>query len=409
MLEQVIPIIITVDTKGGEAVFLKKFIENNEFRAPIIDVSTRATKNIAIEYPNYAVCKYAGIEINQLAKMRRDHMMETMGKGAALILQDLLSSNKLKGVISIGGNQGTAIASIAMRSLPIGIPKLIISTVASGNVRPYVEYKDITMMFSVADFVGQPNIITRTILTNGAGAVMGMARYGQPIKISNKPVIATTAFGNTDIAVSHARRILESKGYEVVAFHASGAGGSAMEYMIEQGYIQGVLDVTTHELIGEVCGDDIYTPIRSRLVEASKIGIPQVVIPGAIEYFCFGSPDSIPVKYNGRKTHYHNPYNTNIRANRIEIIKTAKVLASKLNSAKGPVVVLIPLYGFSENGKNGNALFEPETDVAFIDTLLENLNPNIIVHKLQNNINDIEFAEFAANIMDNLMLNERNL
>ena len=310
---------------------------------------------------------------------------------------------ELAGVLAVGGNQGTAIASIAMRALPIGVPKLIVSTVASGYVRPYIEYKDIIMMFSVADILGGANTVSRTILTNAAGAVMGMAQYGQPLTKGNKPVIATTAFGNTDAAVNQARVILEGKGYEVIAFHASGASGSAMEYLIEQGYIQGVLDITTHELIGEVFGDDIYTPLRPRLEEAGKKGIPQVIVPGAIEYFCFGAPDSVPEKYLNRKTHYHNPYNTNIRATKEEAEETGKVMAQKLNKSLGPVVVIIPTGGFSENGREGNVLHEPETDAAFVKSLEQNLDSKIKVIKIDTNINDLEFSQKAAEVMHELM------
>lgn len=402
-MRKVIPIVATLDTKEAEARFLHQLIEKQGFKAPIIDVSTNPSRAFEATYSYDNVCRRSGIEVSQLASMRRDRMMQTMGEGAAEILMELYQKQELAGAIAIGGNQGTAIASIAMRSLPIGVPKLIISTVASGYVRPYVEYKDIVMMFSVADFLGGLNTVSRTILTNGAGAVMGMAQHGRFLKKGNKQVIAITAFGNTETAVTRARQILEGKGYEVIAFHASGAGGSAMEYMVEQGFIQGVLDMTTHELIGEVCGDDIYTPLRPRLVEAGKRGIPQVIVPGAMEYFCFGGPDSIPEKYKGRKTHYHNPYNTNVRANREEIIRTAEVVALKLNKATGPVAVLLPLCGFSENGRQGNALFDPEMDLVLIKTLRKKLKREIEVISIKANINDREFAEQATEVMIRLM------
>jgi len=262
------------------------------------------------------------------------------------------------------------------------------------------------MKLSVVDILGGANTVSRTILTNAAGAGMGMSQYGIPLTRGKQPVIATTAFGNTDASVNQARVILESQGYEVIAFHASGASGSAMEYLIEEGYVQGVLDITTHELLGEVHGDDIYTPLRPRLEEAGKKGIPQVIVPGAIEYFCFGAPDSIPKKYLDRKTHYHNPYNTNIRATKDEAIETAKVMADKLNKSNGPVVVLIPLKGFSENGREGNVLYEPETDLGFIETLEKNLDPKVKLIKIDANINDKVFSEKAAEIMHQLMISK---
>ena len=403
MAPKTIALIVTADTKEAEARFLNEYIEAQGFKAPVLDVSTRNPHGLEAAYCRETVCERGGIEYKDLCNLRRDNMMKTMGEGSAKILLDLYEKGELAGVLAVGGNQGTAIASIAMRALPIGVPKLIVSTVASGYVRPYIEYKDIIMMFSVADILGGANTVSRTILTNAAGAVMGMAQYGQPLTKGNKPVIATTAFGNTDAAVNQARVILEEKGYEVIAFHASGASGSAMEYLIEQGYIQGVLDITTHELIGEVFGDDIYTPLRPRLEEAGKKGIPQVIVPGAIEYFCFGAPDSVPDKYLNRKTHYHNPYNTNIRATKEEAEETGKVMALKLNKSSGSVVVIIPTGGFSENGREGNVLHEPETDAAFVKSLEQNLDSKIQVIKIDANINDLEFSQKAAEVMHELM------
>lgn len=403
MVKKSIAIIVTADTKEAEARFLNEYIEAQGFDAPVIDVSTKNPHGLKAAYCREHVCSLAHVEFKDLGALRRDNMMKTMGEGAAKIILDLYSKGELAGVLAVGGNQGTAIASIAMQYLPIGVPKLIVSTVASGYVRPYVQYKDIVMMFSVADVLGGANTVSRTILTNAAGAVMGMSQYGIPLTRGKKPVIATTAFGNTDAAVNQARVILEEKGYEIIAFHASGASGSAMEYLIEEGYIQGVLDMTTHELIGEVFGDDIYTPLRPRLEEAGKLGIPQVIVPGAIEYFCFGGPDTIPKKYLDRKTHYHNPYNTNIRATEEEVAKTAEVMAQKLNKANGPVAVMIPLQGFSENGRKGNVLYEPETDQVFIRTLEKNLDPKVKLIEIDANINDKEFSEKAAEVMHNLM------
>jgi uncharacterized protein (UPF0261 family) len=407
VVKKSIAIIVTADTKEAEARFLNEYIEAQGFDAPVLDVSTKHPHNLKAAYPREQVCSLGGIEFKDLHTLRRDNMMKTMGEGSAKILLDLYAKGELAGVLAVGGNQGTAIASIAMQSLPIGVPKLIVSTVASGQVRPYVQYKDIIMMFSVADILGGANTVSRTILTNAAGAVMGMSQYGVPLTRGKKPVIATTAFGNTDAAVNQARVILEDQGYEVIAFHASGASGSAMEYLIEEGYIQGVMDITTHELIGEVFGDDIYTPLRPRLEEAGKRGIPQVIVPGAIEYFCFGGPDTVPEKYLNRKTHYHNPYNTNIRATKEELAKTAEVMAEKLNQSNGPVVVLIPLKGFSENGREGNVLHEPDTDEVFIASLEKKLDPKIQLIKIDANINDKEFSEKAAEVMHNLMIEKK--
>ncbi|GFN21907.1 Tm-1-like ATP-binding domain-containing protein [Thermanaeromonas sp. C210] len=398
-----IAVIATVDTKEAETRFLRDFIRARGFAAPVLDVSTYLPHGLEAEYPRETISQLGGAAFADLGKLRRDAMMEAMGRGAARVLQDLYRRGELRGVLGIGGNQGTAIASIAMQGLPIGVPKVIVSTVASGNVRPYVKYKDIVMFFSVADLLGGPNTVSRTILSNAAAAVIGMARDGLPLERGQKSVIAVTAFGNTNAAVAAARELLEEKGYEVIAFHASGACGSAMEELIEEGWIQGVLDLTTHELIGEVFGDDIYTPLRPRLEAAGKRGVPQVVAPGGLDYFCFGPPESIPPKYRGRPTHYHNPYNTNVRATAAELERVGRVMAAKLNGARGPVAVLIPLRGWSENGRAGGPLYDPEADAALMRALEENLEAGIGLVKVDAHINDPEFVDTAVRILDEMM------
>ncbi|WP_338835528.1 Tm-1-like ATP-binding domain-containing protein [Neomoorella thermoacetica] len=398
-----IAIIATVDTKEAEARFLQEFITSHGWQAPVLDVSTHRPHNFQATYSREEICRRAGVEYKDLGTLRRDAMMATMGRGAARVLMELYDRGELAGVLGIGGNQGTAIAAMAMRSLPVGLPKLIVSTVASGNVRPYVEYKDITMMFSVADLLGGPNTVSRTILSNAAGAVMGMAAWGQPLKTGERPVIAITALGNTDPAVAAARGRLVELGYEVIAFHASGTCGSAMEELIEAGLINGVLDLTPHELIGEVHGADIYTPLRPRLEAAGRRGIPQVVSLGGLDYFCFGPADTIPQRFQGRKTHYHNPYNTNVRATGGELAQVGEVMAAKLNAARGPVVVMVPLKGWSENGRAGGPLYDQEADAALVASLEANLNPGIRLMKLNAHINDQVFAASAVAVLHQLM------
>lgn len=398
-----IAIIATVDTKEGETRFLRDFIRARGFAAPVLDVSTYLPHGLEAEYPRETISRLGGVAFADLAKLRRDAIMEAMGRGAARVLQDLYNRGELRGVLGIGGNQGTAIASIAMQALPVGVPKVIVSTVASGNVRPYVKYKDIVMFFSVADLLGGPNTVSRTILTNAAAAAVGMARDGLPLQRGPRPVISVTAFGNTNAGVTMARERLEERGYEVIAFHASGACGSAMEELIEEGWIQGVLDLTTHELIGEVFGDDIYTPLRPRLEAAGRKGIPQVVAPGGLDYFCFGPPESIPPQYRGRPTHYHNPYNTNVRATAEELMRVGKVLAEKLNAARGPVAVLIPLRGWSENGRAGGPLHDPGADAALVRALEENLVSGVTLVKVDAHINDPEFVDRAVKTLHEMM------
>jgi len=347
------------------------------------------------------VAQAAGTTLDALRRKRRDEIMATMGKGAGHILADMLAQGQLHGVLALGGNQGTAIAAIALQQLPIGLPKLIVSTVASGNIRPYIGHKDITMMFSVADLVGGPNTVSRTILANATGAIWGMIKSTIPIASSaDRPVVAITAFGNTNAAVTRARLALVERGYEVIVFHASGACGSAMEELISQGRIHGVLDITPHELIGDIFGDDIYAPTSGhRLEAAGSAGIPQVVGTVGLDYFCFGPPESIPAKYRGRLTHYHNPYNTNVRTTIQEMALVGEVMAQRLNAAKGPVTVLIPTQGWSVVGSPGGPLYDPEANAAFIRSLLANIRPPVEVRQLDCTINDPLYADTATEIL----------
>jgi uncharacterized protein (UPF0261 family) len=327
--------------------------------------------------------------------------MEAMGVGAGKILRQQWKDGQLDGVLALGGNQGTAIAGIALSTLPIGMPKIIVSTVASGNIRPYIRHRDVAMIFSVADILGGPNTISRTILSNAAGALVGMAEMGIPLsKEPGKKVVAVTALGNTNDVVIRACDLLEQLGYEVIAFHASGACGSAMEELIDDGMIDGVLDLTTHELVGELFGDDIYAPTGPGRVEAAgRMGIPQVVAPGGIEYFCFGPMDTVPQKYLSRPIHHHNPYNMNVRASQEELARLGVALADKLNRAKGSVSFLLPLKGWSVIGSPGGPLYDPMANQAFIQSLKANLAPNVRLVEIDAVINDPVVADRAVQLL----------
>jgi uncharacterized protein (UPF0261 family) len=261
-----------------------------------------------------------------------------MGEGAARLLSKRHEAGLLAGVMGVGGNQGTAIASIAMRALPVGPPKLIVSTVASGDVRRYVGDSDIAMLFSVGDLLGGPNPVIERVLAKAAAAVVGMAEAEEEFVTRTMPKsVAITAFGNTHRAVVVAMDRFAEAGRPVVPFHASGACGSAMERLIEEGAIEAVLDLTTHELLGELYPEDIYAPVRpGRLTAAGRFGLPQVVVPGGLEYFCFGAPETIPRRLRERKTHHHNPYNTNVRTSGEELRRVAELMAERLNAARGP-------------------------------------------------------------------------
>lgn len=363
--ERVVAIVATLDTKGEEAVFLQNWFCRRGYDARLVDVGTLGDAPLAAREPDVSrrrVAAAAGISPEAFAGMRRDEIMAAMGRGAAAVLRRWHDDGVLAGVIGLGGNQGTAIACTAMRALPIGVPKVMLSTVASGNLRPYIGSSDIAVVFSVGDLLGGLNRVTRGVLVRAAGMLAGMMEAAEaPADGGSVPAVAITAFGNTHPAVSRIMKELRRHGYEVVPFHASGAGGSAMEALVAEGVFRGVIDLTTHELIGEVFGDDIYAPVQpGRLTVAGRMGIPQVVAPGGLEYFCFGPEESIPPRYRGRPTHYHNPYNTNVRATAGELARLGEELARRLNESRGPVAFLDPLRGWSQVGSPGGPLWDPE-------------------------------------------------
>jgi uncharacterized protein (UPF0261 family) len=401
-----IAVLATLDTKAGEAAYLRQRIEDCGRLATVFDVGLGQAPVELTDVAAEEIARAGGATVEQLrSARRRDAAMRAMGEGAARLLTQRHEAGQLAGVIGVGGNQGTAIASIAMRALPVGPPKLIVSTVASGNVRGYVGDSDIAMLFSVGDLLGGPNPVTRRVLAKAAAAVVGMAEAEEELISQAAPKsIAITAFGNTHRAVVAVMDRLAKAGRSVVPFHASGACGSAMERLIEQGAMEAVLDLTTHELLGELYPEDIYAPVRpGRLTAASRCGIPQVVVPGGLEYFCFGAPETIPSRLRDRATHYHNPYNTNVRTSGEELRRVGTLMAERLNASRGPVVVLIPTQGWSEVGSPGGVLHDPKANADFVKTLRERVDSQVRLREMDLAINDPAFAELAADTILELL------
>ncbi len=397
-----IAILATLDTKAGEAAYLRERIEDLGWTTNVFDVGLGEAPAGLAGVTAEEVALAGGSSVAELRTgHRRDLAMQAMGKGAGRLLAEQHRAGRLAGAIAVGGNQGTAITSIAMRALPIGPPKLIVSTVASGNVRSYVGDSDIAMLFSVGDLLGGPNPVTRRVLAKAASAVVGMVEAEENSATSEAPkAIAVTAFGNTHQAVVTAMDRLAAAGHAVVPFHASGACGSAMERLVEEGIMEAVLDLTTHELLGELYPEDIYAPVRpGRLTAASRLGIPQVVVPGGLEYFCFGAPDTIPARLRSRATHHHNPYNTNVRTSHDELRRVGTLMAERLNGARGPVAVLVPQHGWSEVGSPGGVLHDPDANAGLIETLHELLDPAVLLREVDATINDPAFAELAADTL----------
>ena len=398
-MSKLVAILATLDTKGPEALFLKELIISAGLDALIIDLSILNEPLVKPDVSRDDVLRELSLDPREFlskvrdGRLRRDEAIRLMGLGAGKILVKFIKD--LGGVIGIGGNQGTAAASIAMKVLPIGIPKIIVSTVASGNIRPYVEYKDIMIMFSVADLEFGPNTISKLVLTNAVNAMIGMVKGFKGLDIDRSVKrVAVTTLGSTGGLTRQCVNHLKKLGFEPIVFHASGAGGSAMEELIEAGFFTAVLDLNLHELVGEVIPDDIYKPMKSRLVNALRMEIPVIITPGSINYLVFGPPDTIPPKYLGRKTHYHNPYNTNVRLSREELLRVAENLCSKFYNSRGRVraKIVLPLGGFSVLDMPGGPLYEPDDDAEFINYVVRSLSGLTEISKVNANINSSEVA-----------------
>lgn len=396
----VVTVLATLDTKEGEAAYVRERLLAAGASVRVIDIGTREVDRDWVDLSAAEIAGRGGKSLGDLRSGGRDAAMSTMAVGAALVLGTWADEGRLQGVIAVGGNQGTSVAAGAMRGLRYGIPKIIVSTVASGNVREYVQDCDITMMFSIGDLLGGPNEVTEPVLRRAVGSLVGMMAVAEPAASPAGDSVAITAFGNTHAGVLTAVDRLAEHGLRAVVFHASGACGSAMERLIGQGVFRGVLDLTTHELLGELYPADIYAPVRpGRLTAAGKAGLPQVVVPGGLHYHCFGGPATIPPALRGRPVHHHNPQNTNVRASAEELECVADVMAQRLNAATGPATVLIPVLGWSEVGAPGGVLHDPQGDRRFVQRLAERLQDQVSYRVIEKSVNDAAFATEAVDTL----------
>ena len=394
-MEKTIAIVGALDTKGQEYAFLQAEIEKRGCRTLVVNVGVIGEPLFTPDIPSAEVAEAGGVPLAELIAQRdRGEAMQVMTRGAAVVVKRLYEAGEIDGIISMGGGGGTIIGTSAMRSLPVGFPKLMVSTIASGDTSAYVGTTDITMMPSIVDVAGL-NRISRTIFTNAAGAICGMVLGEVAPAVEEKPLIAATMFGNTTRAVDNARQIMEANGYEVLVFHATGTGGRTMESLIESGYFTGVLDITTTEWADEVCGG-VLSAGAHRLEAAAQKGVPQVVTPACIDMCNFWAPETIPAKYSERLFYNWNPNVTLMRTNIAENQQMGKIFAEKLNTAQGPVTVLIPLGGFSEVDFPGKPFWWPEADQAFVDALKQHLRPDIPIEISDKDVNHPEFSSRVA-------------
>lgn len=405
-MKKTVLLIGTLDTKGPEIGYMRHVIHAMDLDSLVMDIGVMRSSTIQPDISRHEVCQAGGTEFKSLLEFhRRDLVMEVMGKGAAALAVDLYREGKIHGVAAVGGNQGTSVATTAMKALPLGVPKIMVSTVASGNTRPYIGNTDTAIMFSIADILGGPNSITKTVLANAAGAIAGMCLASTPIQAEpNRSIVALTAFGNLEPAVSRAGEGLRKLGYEAITFHASGAGGSAMEQLIEGGIISGVIDFVTHEVLGELHPEDFYTPVRpGRLIPIVRAHVPLVFVPGGLDYYVFGSVMTIPPRFRKRKIHYHNPNNTNIRASARELAEVGKVVAERLSPGANKTQVIIPQRGWTEFSKKGGPLFAPSADQAFVTSLRRHAGAGLFIREVNLHVNDPEFADLCVETLYGMM------
>lgn len=397
-----IAIIGALDTKGPEFEFLKNEIEKRGFQTFVINVGVLGSPAFTPDVAAEEVAQAGGAELAELVtRADRGEAMAVMTAGVASVALKYFEAGKFAGIISMGGGGGTVMATSAMRALPVGVPKLMVTTIASGDTSAYVGTSDITMMPSIVDVAGL-NRISRTIFTNAAGAICGMVAGEVEKSADEKPLIGATMFGNTTRAVEHARKIMEDHGYEVLVFHATGTGGKTMEMLIDSGFIKGVLDITTTEWADELCGG-VLSAGSTRLDAAAKAGIPQVVTPACIDMCNFWAPETIPAKYSDRLFYKWNPNVTLMRTTPEENAEMGRIFAEKLNQSKGPVAVLVPMGGFSEVDFPGKLFWWPEADQAFVDGLKSKLRSDIPVILMDKDVNDPEFSgKVAQTLLDML-------
>jgi uncharacterized protein (UPF0261 family) len=388
-----IVILGTLDTKGDELRYVRERIIALGARAVVVDAGIMDPPAFPPDIDRAAVAAAAGTRVDDLAQAGdRGEAVSRMAAGAAHIVADLVARGEADGIIGIGGSGNATIACTAMRALPIGTPKLMVSTIAAGDTRPYVGTTDITMMYSVVDISGL-NRLSRRILANAAGAIVGMVNSAAPEAegAAERPLIAATMFGVTTPCVTEVRRQLEGLGYEVLVFHATGVGGRSMESLIRDRFITGVLDITTTELADEVA-EGTLSAGPDRLEAAGEAGIPQVVSLGALDMANFGPVDSVPERFQSRLLYQHNPSVTLMRTTAQENAFLGRMIGEKLSRARGPVTVVVPLRGVSMLDAEGALFHDPAADAALFAALRDALPDRVTLVEVDAHINDPVFA-----------------
>jgi uncharacterized protein (UPF0261 family) len=384
----------TLDTKGVEYAFLRERLRERGVDVLIVDAGIHEPVGLEPDIARDEVARAGGAEVSELAASGdRGAAVTAMAAGAEQVVRRLYGEGKLAGILALGGSGGSSIATQAMRALPVGVPKLMVSTVASGDTRPYVGAVDVTMMYSVVDIAGV-NRVSARIMSNAAGAIAGMVEATVPA-LEAKPLVGATMFGVTTPCVTRARERLEELGYEVLVFHATGAGGQSLEALVRDGFLAGVLDTTTTELADELVGG-VLSAGPDRLEAAGAAGVPQVVSLGALDMVNFGPRETVPPQFEGRNLYVHNPTVTLMRTTPDECAELGRTIGRKLSGARGPAVLFVPLKGVSMIAVEGQVFHDPAADAALLAGLRETLDDTVEVHEVDTDINDPAFAVAMA-------------
>ncbi|MGY8653585.1 MAG: Tm-1-like ATP-binding domain-containing protein [Verrucomicrobiia bacterium] len=390
-----IAVLGTLDSKGEEHAFVADLIRQQGHTPLLIDVGTGADPTIAPDISRFEVAAAGDIDLEALiARKDRGECVVAMSEAAPKRVARLAEDGKIHGIISLGGGGGTALGSSAMRGLPVGFPKVMVSTMASGNTAHYIGSTDISMIPSIVDVAGL-NRISKTIFTRAVGSICGMVEIEVATSAEERPLIAASMFGNTTDCVDAARAILEEAGYEVLVFHATGTGGRTMEKLIADGLFAGALDITTTEWADELVGGTL-TAGPTRLDAAGKTGTPAIVTPGCLDMANFGARETVPAKYEGRNFYIHNPQVTLMRTTPEECAKLGEIFAEKVNAYTGPVTVLLPTKAISIISAEGQPFHDPAADEALFTAIKSNLSPDIELIEIDAEINAPEFSKTCA-------------
>jgi uncharacterized protein (UPF0261 family) len=386
-----------LDTKGREVEFLSRLIGERGHQTVTVDTGVLGTPLFRADISRQQVAEAGSYSLDELRRQAdRGAAVDAVTKGAVHVVRELHAAGRVDAIVAMGGGAGTTVGTAAMRALPLGIPKVMVSTLASGDVRGFVGVKDIVMIPAIVDISGL-NRISRGVFARAAGAVCGMLDAAPDASAASPdaPLIAASMFGNTTPCVEHARGVLEGQGYELLVFHATGTGGQTMEGLIEAGQISGVLDVTTTEWADELVGG-VMSAGPHRLEAAARTGTPAVIAPGCLDMVNFWEPEALPAQFRGRRLYQHNARQTLVRTTPDENVQLGEIIAGKLNASKGPVAVYLPLRGVSVISAEGKPFHWPEADRALFDTLKSRLRPDIPCREMDCHINDAPFAEAMA-------------